>query len=131
MFFWPYFFMEEFLKSLNDIGTLVIAIINVILIIYIFTYQREKDKNDRRLIIRQVNLNVKADWFKSLILEPNISFLHEFYKNMRALFEDYTGAQKSLDSSVIIRELNQNCNNIEFRFLTILGSVTTTNTQEG
>lgn len=50
--------------TIHDVSSLIIAIINILLLLYIFVYQREKDRKARKLTIDQVHADSKLEWFK-------------------------------------------------------------------
>jgi hypothetical protein len=109
--------------TINDVASAFIAIVNIFLIIYIFVHQRKKENEDHRFILSHIDFNLKSEWFKSVILEPNIAALHDFYIK---IYNQFSGTDLSLNDSKrssIIGKVNTNCNKIEFRFISVLGCV--------
>ena len=109
--------------SITDVATSLIAAINIVLIWYIFIYQRKKDRADHRFILDHIDFSLKSEWFKSVILEPNIKELHEFFLKLGSMFSGLQSEPSDTVKTKMIEDINDMFNNIEFRFLSILGCV--------
>jgi hypothetical protein len=119
-----YFNQSDFWDlSFNDIATAFIALVNIFLILYIFIYQRKKNNEDHNFILAHIDFNLKSEWFKSVILEPNISALHDFFVKIYNQFSTADTQLNDSKRSEIINKINSNCNKIEFRFISVLGCV--------
>jgi hypothetical protein len=109
--------------TLNDIATAIIALINIALVVYIFVSQKRKESDDHRFILSHIDFNLKSEWFKTVILEPNISALHDFFIK---IFNQFSQVDSNLTESErvnLINKVNSHCNKIEFRFISLLGCV--------
>jgi hypothetical protein len=109
--------------TINDVASAVIAIINIFLIVYIFVHQRRKENENHRFILSHIDFNLKSEWFKSVILEPNIAALHDFFIKVYNQFSGPDFSLNDTNKSAIINKINSNCNKIEFRFISVLGCV--------
>jgi hypothetical protein len=74
VFFLPVSQPPSALTIAKDIATIVIALANLILASYVFYFQRKKNRND-----------IKLQWFKELIIEPNMPNIDKFYNNLSGL----------------------------------------------
>lgn len=72
--------ITEWIKIAAPVGTLVISIINLILTITLF---RLKDRKENRDSERKI----KIDWFKTLILDNNLQYFHDFFDNIEKELE--------------------------------------------
>ncbi|MGP8217210.1 MAG: hypothetical protein ACLQQ4_16690 [Bacteroidia bacterium] len=52
---------------------------------YIFTYQRGKDRKDLARNISLQEQNIKLQWFKELIVQPHIDEIRAFYTSLHSL----------------------------------------------
>lgn len=75
------------ISDISDLAQVVIALANVILVIYVFTYTRNKDNEDisRNLNLQEQNINLQ--WFKDLIILPNYPFVLKFYEDIMKISE--------------------------------------------
>jgi hypothetical protein len=88
------------LSDLSDISQIIIAIINLLLAGYIFFYQIKKDK---KLDIETTRLNeqsIKLQWFKELIVQPNIKHIDVFYVELHSI----KGKINNNDLSIVQKE---------------------------
>jgi len=73
------------LSTFADLAQVVIAIANILLAVYIFTYQRSKDQLSEKNNAILNEQNIKLQWFKELIIQPNIAFINSFYEELHTL----------------------------------------------
>lgn len=108
--------------SISDLANIIMAVVNVILISYIFFYQKKKDINDHKTLVDQIQLSTKSDWFKMVILEPNVMFLHEYFNSIVGFVKNIStkSTEEKLD---LIRKIEEASNELELKFLSLLGSV--------
>ncbi len=75
------------LSDVSDLSQVVIAVANLFLAGYVVFYQIRKDKktdNETALLNEQ---NIKLQWFKELIVQPNMEILSSFYSNLHTIKE--------------------------------------------
>ncbi len=73
------------LADFSDIAQVVIAAINLFLAAYIIFYQVKKDRKSDNDIARLNEQNIKLQWFKELIVQPNIDIIDTFYENLTSI----------------------------------------------
>jgi hypothetical protein len=109
--------------TISDIANVIMAIINVILLFYIFIYQKQKDIQDHRTLVDQIQLSTKSDWFKLVILEPNVKTLHDYFSSIISTVKTVSPKNTPDEKIMIIRKIEEESNNFELKFLSLLGSV--------
>jgi len=75
------------LSDLADVAQVLIAIANLFLAAYVLFYQIRKDKktdNQTALLNEQ---NIKLQWFKELIVQPNMGNITKFYSELSSIKE--------------------------------------------
>lgn len=82
MFYFYNTFADSTTFDIFDISNLVIALINVVLLFYIFVYQRNHDKKNDSSTARLYQQNVRLQWFKELIIQPNLKDIYGFFKEI-------------------------------------------------
>jgi hypothetical protein len=78
------------LSDFSDIAQVVIAGINLFLAAYIIIYQIQKDKKSDNDTARLNEQNIKLQWYKELIVQPNIGVINTFYDNLALIKEKIT-----------------------------------------
>lgn len=78
------------LTDFSDIAQVIIAVVNLFLAIYIILYQITKDKKSDNDTARLNEQNIKLQWFKELIVQPNIAVINSFYENLALIREQIT-----------------------------------------
>jgi hypothetical protein len=68
-------FILDLIKILAPIATLIISIINLRYALWMFNYKNSREDEDK-------NRNRNIDWFKKLILDPNLPYFYEFFENI-------------------------------------------------
>lgn len=110
--------------NLGDVANIFIATITVGLGIYVFVYQRKKDRKDQEIILSQIKSATKLEMFKLLIIEPNVNNLHTFFTNLNSSFQTLKGARIN---SVLINQaqtdLDTHCNDFEESFIKLLDGI--------
>lgn len=70
------------LSDFADLSQVIIAVINLFLAFYLLVYEKRKDsKNDNQASLLNKQ-NIRLQWFKDLIIQPNISKVNDFYDNL-------------------------------------------------
>lgn len=110
--------------KLGDVANITLAVVTVALSIYVFVYQRKKDKKDHATIINQMKSSIRLEMYKLLIVEPNVNNIHDFFQNVNRAFQILNNvsitqglinaAQSSMDT---------HCNDFEENFLELLDGV--------
>lgn len=106
--------------SLNELLTLILAVVNIIFVIYVTIFQRNKDKRDRLLIINQIKYNTKLEWFKLLLIEPNIDKIYKFFQNV---YDQLALYKSTSDKDSLSVNINSLFNDFENNFLSLLSTV--------
>ncbi len=73
------------LSDFADIAQVIIAVINVILAFYVFIYQKKQNKESDLKTAKLNEQNIKLQWFKELIIQPNIKHLENFFEHLESL----------------------------------------------
>lgn len=114
-------------SAIGAIAQAIIAIANVLLAIYIFGYQRKRDNEFQRttaqlnneniennarlnqqLITNNARLNeqnIKLQWFKELIIQPNMDAINSFYSKLHTIKEKITTPDLYIDAKEDINNL--------------------------
>ena len=73
------------LSNYSDLSQIIIALVNLGLAGYIFVYQRGRDSKANLQSSRLNEQNIKLQWFKELIIQPNYSCLIAFFSNLQSI----------------------------------------------
>jgi hypothetical protein len=81
-----YFICSNFaISDIADIANIFIAIISLFFAGYIFIYQKRKDSSDKKQAIELQNQSIRLQWFKELIIIPNLNNIFSFYEHLESL----------------------------------------------
>jgi hypothetical protein len=97
--------------KISDIANIVIACANVALAFYVFIYQKRKDKEsalkqkakeqaDKITVLDIQEQNIRLLWFKELIVQPHLSSINQFYKNLHSI-------EEKLNHTVLTEEIKE------------------------
>ena len=78
------------LSEFADVAQVAIAIANIFLAGYIFLYQRKKDNEQQFQTALLNEQNIKLQWFKELVVQPNLPIINNFYLHLNTLKEKIT-----------------------------------------
>lgn len=78
-FYYDCMFQAEDAISWTDWINVVIATLNLFIVIYIIRHQRKKDKDDRDFQIKTKSQEYKHNWFKELLILPNIGVVNQHF----------------------------------------------------
>lgn len=100
------------LSDLADWSQVLIALVNLFLAGYVIFYQIRKDKkidNDTAKINEQ---NIKLQWFKELVVQPNMDGIKEFYLSLNTIYSkinsnDLTNDEKQDINDFVKLELSK------------------------
>lgn len=67
---------KSFVDIIQAIGSIIIALFDLAIAAYFIFYQIGKDKSDRKIFAENVNINTRLEFFKILVLEPNIEYIY-------------------------------------------------------
>ena len=84
------------LKDVADISQVVVGISSLFLAGYVFIYQRQKDKKNDFQTALLHEQNIKLQWFKELVVQPNLGTINQFYTNLHSIKEKITSDNMSL-----------------------------------
>jgi hypothetical protein len=73
------------LSDISDLSQVVIAIANLFLAGYVLFYQIRKDKKTDNETAKLNEQNIKLQWFKELIVQPNMDTIALFYSNLHTI----------------------------------------------
>lgn len=76
---------DEDTISLADWTNVVIGVINLFIVVYIFRNQRKKDKDDRAFQIQAKSQEYKHNWFKELIVLPNLPTINSHFLKLEQI----------------------------------------------
>jgi hypothetical protein len=71
--------------KLGEVFTAIIAASNVLLAFYIFFFKKKEDAKLRKTIENQTREASRIEWFKLIIVQPNIQLIHDFFSGVDAL----------------------------------------------
>ncbi len=75
------------LTEFADVSQIVIAIATLFLAAYIFIYQRERDKKSDHSTALLNEQNIRLQWFKELVIQPNVERINRFYDQLHTVKE--------------------------------------------
>src|SRR5579872_292634 len=70
------------LENISSIAPILTAIASFSLAFYVFIYQRSKDNKEKAERIKELHRNVRLQWFKDAIIQPNLDGIYAFFKMM-------------------------------------------------
>lgn len=73
------------LSDISDLSQIIIAIANLFLAGYVIIYQIRKDRKTDNETARINEQNIKLQWFKELIVQPNMDTIALFYSNLHTI----------------------------------------------
>lgn len=89
----------SFLKDLALISQVVIALASLSLAGYVLLYQIRKDKKLDFQTAKLNEQNIKLQWFKELIVQPNMALIEEFYSNLHTIKDKINSNELTIDES--------------------------------
>jgi len=78
------------LSDFSDLSQIIIAVANLFLAGYVLLYQIRKDKRTELDAAHSNEQNIKLQWIKELIVQPNIPFINHFYERLHSIKEKIT-----------------------------------------
>lgn len=66
----------------SDFLRTIVSIANLLIVIYVFSYTRRKDKREIKRSTTLEEQKIRLQWFKELIIQPNMSVIEKFYENI-------------------------------------------------
>ncbi|MDO9185860.1 MAG: hypothetical protein Q7W13_07595 [Bacteroidia bacterium] len=80
-------FSDDGSISFADVANIIIAFINLCLVVYIFSHQRKKEKNERIFQQQTKSKEFRHNWFKELIILPKIIELNSHFSKVEQIAE--------------------------------------------
>jgi hypothetical protein len=98
------------LSQASDISDIIIAIASLALAIYVFVYQKRRDRQ-----------TAKLEWFKDLIIEPNRNAIYKFFDDVTQTARQLRSLSLSDARRVkIIEEIKDQCATYRKDFINLL-----------
>ena len=111
------------IENLSTISTIVTALASLALATYVFIYQRRKDNKEQAEQMKEIHRNVRLQWFKDAIIQPNLVDIYTFYRSLHnevfILHEPVTDIQKSL----VIENVKTHCYDFRKSFIELISAV--------
>lgn len=100
------------LSDLADWSQVLIALVNLFLAGYVIFYQIKKDKKSDNDTAKLNEQNIKLQWFKELVVQPNMIGIIEFYSNLNTIdtkinSNDLTDEEKENINEFVKSELSK------------------------
>lgn len=92
------------LTELSELSQVFIAIVNLFLAGYVVFYQIRKDKKADNETAKLNEQNIKLQWFKELIVQPNMEIISLFYSNLHTI-------KDKINSNDLLIEEKEDINN--------------------
>jgi hypothetical protein len=112
------------LDSIAKVSQIVIASSTLLLGYFVFVYNKTKDSRTALLTAQSNERTIKLQWFKELVIQPNLTHLYSFFENLESLKQKITSDNLVDDDAL---SLNRYVNDLasEFRknFYDILLSI--------
>lgn len=90
------------LSDVADLSQVVIAVANLGLAFYIFIYQKNKDKNAELQTALLHEQNIKLQWFKELVLQPNLNGINRFYDQLFTVPSRFSSNDMDYEERLVI-----------------------------
>jgi len=85
------------LSDIADLSQIIIAIANLFLAWYVLIYQIRKDEKMDNETARLNEQNIKLQWFKELIVQPNMNTIAVFYLNLHKIKSKINSNELSIE----------------------------------
>lgn len=109
------------ISELAPWAQIIIALVNIALAYNVFVYQRghnERTRNQTALLHEQ---NIKLQWFKELIITPNIKAVYQFYDNLEQIKTKITSDNLTDDQIININSyIKQEASTLRKSFIDII-----------
>jgi hypothetical protein len=88
---------EISLSDVSDVSQVFIAVANLFLAGYVLIYQIRKDKKADSATAKLNEQNIKLQWFKELIVQPNMKSIELFYSNLHTIKDKINSNDLSIE----------------------------------
>jgi hypothetical protein len=92
------------LKDLAQVSQVIIALANLFLAGYVLFYQIRKDRKTEFQTAKLNEQNIKLQWFKELVVQPNMEIIELFYTNLHTLKEKISSNDLTTEEAEDINE---------------------------
>jgi ribosomal protein S20 len=96
------------LSDFSDISQIIIALANLFLAGYVIFYQIKKDKKTEHETALLHEQNIKLQWFKELIVQPNMISITHFYSNLHTIKEKINSNDLTIEEKEDINNFVKN-----------------------
>ncbi len=112
-------------ESLVDVfskwSQIILGVLTLCLAFYVFVYQKNKDKKDGVKADLIAKKAIKLQWFKDIIIEPNVQYLFKFYENVSGIKQKFKSPDLSDDEKVeIIQFIKEEQSQLRKSFLDLV-----------
>jgi len=112
------------LENLSSIAAIFTAAASFSLAFYVFIYQRRKDNKEQAERNKEVHRNVRLQWFKDAIIQPNLADIYAFYSKVHKSVtplesKNLTDVQKA----EVMEAVKTYCYNFRKSFIDLIGAV--------
>ena len=115
---------SDFLSSFSNVAQVVIALVNIFLAYYIIKYQRNKDTESERRAVELQDQSIKLQWFKELIIQPNLDTINSFFSKLHNLKVEFEhGALSDELKEQLNNKIKLEQSNLRKSFVELLSSV--------
>jgi hypothetical protein len=112
------------IQTLSSYSTILTALAGFSLAFYIFIYQRRKDNREQTERNKEIHRNVRLQWFKDAIIQPNLPDIYTFFSNIHEKTAAFR--QKNIlddQKRQIINDLKTYCYTFRKSFIDLIGAV--------
>jgi len=112
------------LENLSSIATIFTAAASFSLAFYVFIYQRRKDNKEQAERNKEIHRNVRLQWFKDAIIQPNLTDIYTFYSNVHQSVTTLTGKTLTdAQKAEVVEKIKTYCYNFRKLFIDLIGAV--------
>lgn len=114
---------RSLIENLSSISTILTAIASFALAIYVFIYQRRKDNKEQSERNKEIHRNVRLQWFKDAIIQPNLVDIYSFYLKIHESVAVLHGPITELQKASVIEIVKTHCYNFRKSFIDLISAV--------
>lgn len=112
------------LDTIADYSNIIVAIATLALGWYIFVYERRRDSHDRIDRELERRRNIRLEWFKAAIIQPNLDYIYDFYGDLFDIIKPLKQPGITLaEKSIILQEIKNHGADFRQKFIDLVGAV--------